>query len=190
MARNGGEREDSDKSPSFITKDSLVGFLRVLSVLIIFVVGVVIGLTSSSHINRSFRLRAEQFYNDYASAPIPATRGKNCTIVKNCKEEDCLNMDSFLHPKNLTHRMSDEELFWRASMVPKKAEYPQSRVPKVAFMFLTRGPLPMLLLWERFFKGHEKQFSIYVHALPGFELNVSNTSPFYRRQIPSQVCNS
>ncbi|KAF7144267.1 hypothetical protein RHSIM_Rhsim05G0116100 [Rhododendron simsii] len=72
-------------------------------------------------------------------------------------------------------------------MVPKDAEFPYSRVPKVAFMFLTRGPLPLLPLWERFFKGHEKLFSIYVHALPGYELNVSDTSPFYRPQIPSQI---
>ncbi|XAR49317.1 hypothetical protein NMG60_11032485 [Bertholletia excelsa] len=95
-------------------------------------------------------------------------------------------MDSFISPKNLNHRMSDEELFWRASMVPKKPEYPYSRVAKVAFMFLTRGPLPLLPLWERFFKGHEKLFSIYVHALPGYELNVSSSSPFYRRQIPGK----
>ncbi|CAI9770158.1 unnamed protein product [Fraxinus pennsylvanica] len=54
-------------------------------------------------------------------------------------------------------------------------------------MFLTRGPLPMLPLWERFFKGQKKvKYSIYVHAPPGFELNVSSTSVFYRCQIPSQ----
>lgn len=181
-------RDEPDKSPSSLTKDSLVGLLRVISVLIIFVVGVVIGLISTSHINRSFSIQAEQYYNYKALAPMPATSCKNCTVVVNCKKEDCLSMGSFLRPKNLTHSMSDEELFWRASMVPKNAEFPYSRVPKVAFMFLTRGPLPLLPLWERFFKGHEKLFSIYVHALPGYELNVSDTSPFYRRQIPSQVC--
>lgn len=73
-------------------------------------------------------------------------------------------------------------------MVPRKRDYPFTRVPKVAFMYLTRGPLPMLPLWEKFFDGQESQlYSIYVHALPGYELNVSTTSPFYGRQIPSQV---
>ena len=34
--------------------------------------------------------------------------------------------------------MKDEELFWRASMVPKIQEFPIKQVPKVAFLFLTR----------------------------------------------------
>ena len=69
-----------------------------------------------------------------------------------------------------------------------KDEYPFNRVPKVAFMFLTRGPLPLLPLWERFFRGHEKYFSIYVHTPRNYALNVSSESPFYGRQIPSKVC--
>ncbi|KAG8054555.1 hypothetical protein GUJ93_ZPchr0001g31733 [Zizania palustris] len=36
------------------------------------------------------------------------------------------------------------------------------------------------------FRGHEGLFSVYVHAPPGMVINVSNDSPFYRRQIPSQ----
>uniref|UniRef100_A0A5B6ZCK0 Core-2/I-branching beta-1,6-N-acetylglucosaminyltransferase family protein n=1 Tax=Davidia involucrata TaxID=16924 RepID=A0A5B6ZCK0_DAVIN len=185
MRRSREERDDLEKSCS-VAKDSSLRLFRVLTVLIIFVVGVVIGLTSSSHIDRYFTLQAEQYHTNHASAPPPTTLYSNCTIVQNCEKVDCLSMDSFLRPKNLTHSLSDEELFWRASMVPKKAEYPEKRVPKVAFMFLTRGPLPMLPLWERFFQGHEKLFSVYVHALPEYELNVSSTSAFYNRLIPSQ----
>ena len=96
---------------------------------------------------------------------------------------------SFVHPGSpWGHGMSDEELFWRASMVPRVEEYPYQRVPKVAFLFLTRGPLPFARLWERFFRGHQAQglYSVYVHALPDYVLNVSTASPFYGRQIPSQ----
>ncbi|KHN39690.1 hypothetical protein glysoja_020768 [Glycine soja] len=53
-------------------------------------------------------------------------------------------------------------------------------------MFLTRGPLPMLPLWERFFHGHSSLFNIYIHSPPRFLLNVSHSSPFYLRHIPSQ----
>jgi hypothetical protein len=62
-------------------------------------------------------------------------------------------------------------------------------VPKVAFMFLAgHGVLPLAPLWERFFRGgHEDHFSIYVHAPPGVAINVSEDSPLYGRQIPSQV---
>jgi hypothetical protein len=43
-------------------------------------------------------------------------------------------------------------------------------------------------LWERFFRGHENRFSVYVHAPPGVAINVDSVdSPFYGRQIPSQV---
>uniref|UniRef100_A0ACD5WJ45 Uncharacterized protein n=1 Tax=Avena sativa TaxID=4498 RepID=A0ACD5WJ45_AVESA len=54
-------------------------------------------------------------------------------------------------------------------------------------MFLAgRGALPLAPLWERFFRGHEGLFSVYVHAPPGLAMNFSTDSPFYGRQIPSQ----
>ncbi|TVU16738.1 hypothetical protein EJB05_40315, partial [Eragrostis curvula] len=89
------------------------------------------------------------------------------------------------------HTMSDPELFWRASMVPRVEEYPFQRVPKVAFLFLTRGPLPFAPLWERFFRGHEGLFSVYVHALPGYTPPDHHQKlAFFQlmkdRQIPSQ----
>lgn len=167
----------------------LLKLVQILSFLVVFVAGVVIGLATSSHINQHFVSKAEIYsFINHFSTDVPAVKRENCTVPRECeKVEDCLSVQTFLRPKNLTHRMSDNELFWRASMVPKKEQYPYKRVPKVAFMFLTRGPLPLLPLWERFFKGHEKLFSIYVHAIPGYKLNVSSTSAFYGREIPSQV---
>ncbi|XLR70336.1 hypothetical protein S83_021008 [Arachis hypogaea] len=84
--------------------------------------------------------------------------------------------------------MSDKELLWRASFGPRIKDYPFKRVPKVAFMFLTKGPLPLAPLWERFFKGNERLYSIYVHSLPSFQPQFSHSSVFYNRQIPSKVC--
>lgn len=169
-------------------ESSSIGHFKLILFLIVFVVGLVIGLTSSSHVDRYNHLQAEQFYGDEALAPEGNFITSSCPIVQKCEKEDCSSMDSFLMPKNLTHRMSDEELFWRASLEPVRVVYPYFRMPKVAFMFLTRGPLPFLPLWERFFEGQiEELYSIYVHALPGYELNVTNASAFYRRQIPSQV---
>lgn len=91
-------------------------------------------------------------------------------------------------PSSLMHSMTDEELFWRASFVPQLKKYPFKIVPKVAFMFLTKGPLPLSLLWEEFLKGHEGLYSIYVHSLPSYHADFPPTSVFYRRQIPSKVC--
>ena len=178
MGRNQRDREEGEKH---------VGLLRlaqILTYLVVFAGGVVMGLTTSSHIHNT----------NFISLPL-----HNYLPISNCSTTapsplpppppppPPLDMADFLHPPNLTHTLSDDELFWRASLMPNKEGYPFRRIPKVAFMFLTRGPLPMLPLWERFFNGHAPLFNIYVHAPPRFHLNVSLSSPFYARQIPSQV---
>ncbi|GAA0172839.1 transferase [Lithospermum erythrorhizon] len=189
--KNRLDKEDIETRPLVsITRDSSVSLLRMLTTLIIFVVGVVIGLASSSHIDKYFTFQMEQSNPKRTNAnagPVQRVYGENCTIVVNCEKEDCLSMKSFVRPRNYSHRMSDEELFWRASLVPTKDEFPFRRVPKVAFMFLTRGPLPFLPLWERFFTGQDVDlYSIYVHANPRYSLNITNVSVFFGRQIPSQ----
>ncbi|GMP95021.1 hypothetical protein CsSME_00044239 [Camellia sinensis var. sinensis] len=90
-------------------------------------------------------------------------------------------------PSNLMHSMTDKELLWMASFAPRIKKYPFTRVPKIAFMFLTKGPLPIAQLWERFFKGHQGLYSIYIHSLPSYQVEFPSSSVFYKRQIPSQV---
>lgn len=91
-------------------------------------------------------------------------------------------------PARVWHAMTDEELLWRASFAPRgDGGYPFRRVPKVAFMFLAHGPLPLAPLWERFFRGHEGRYSIYLHTMPAYRANFTTDSVFYRRQIPSKV---
>nr|XP_043613603.1 glycosyltransferase BC10-like [Erigeron canadensis] len=110
-------------------------------------------------------------------------------ILQPCvQEQPKTNLDQWIKsPSKLLHTMSDKELFWRASFVPQLKNYPFTRVPKIAFMFLTKGPLPLAPLWERFFKGHEHLYSIYVHSLPSYKANIPPASVFHGRQIPSQV---
>ncbi|CAI0450708.1 unnamed protein product [Linum tenue] len=88
------------------------------------------------------------------------------------------------------HEMDDGELMWRASMVPRVSEFPFRRVPKVAFMFLTVGPLPLAPLWELFFRGgDEGLYTIYIHSLPSYVNATSDfaaDSVFYGRRIPSK----
>lgn len=91
-------------------------------------------------------------------------------------------------PKTLWHSMSDEELAWQASTVPRILEYLYNRTPKVAFMFLSRGRLPLAPLWKRFFKGHEDLYSIYLHmSVDHSNDEMPETSVFYKRRIPSKV---
>ncbi|RAL43902.1 unnamed protein product [Cuscuta campestris] len=90
-------------------------------------------------------------------------------------------------PSHLLHNLNDTELLWRASFVPQVKDYPFKRKPRIAFMFLTRGPLPLAPLWEKFFKGNEELYSIYIHSLPSYTPDFNTSSVFYGRQIPSQV---
>ncbi|XP_065864441.1 glycosyltransferase BC10-like [Euphorbia lathyris] len=82
--------------------------------------------------------------------------------------------------------MEDSELLWRASMAPRVREFPFKYVPKVAFMFLTRGDLTFSPLWDLFFRGHEGLYSIYVHTNPSYNGTVPSNSAFYGRRIPSK----
>ncbi|EOA19736.1 hypothetical protein CARUB_v10003837mg [Capsella rubella] len=98
------------------------------------------------------------------------------------------DLDKWIKPPAvLMHNMSDEELLWRASFTPQRKEYPFNRVPKIAFMFLTMGPLPLAPLWERLLKGHEKYYSVYIHSPVSSSAKFPASSVFYRRHIPSQV---
>ncbi|XVE58802.1 hypothetical protein DITRI_Ditri04bG0198100 [Diplodiscus trichospermus] len=92
----------------------------------------------------------------------------------------------FFEPPEIMHNMTDEELFWRASMVPKIREFPIKQVPKVAFLFLTRGKVLLAPLWEKFFQGHQGLYSIYVHSDPSFNQTVPQGSVFHNRWIPSK----
>ncbi|KAI4340789.1 hypothetical protein MLD38_025595 [Melastoma candidum] len=177
---------------------NLLKLVQVLSFLVVFAAGVILGLLTSTHMNAHFtsRYAAPLFSYNYVSAAPPSQADDLCAEIvetvraeteKKCVKVDCISMETFLHPQNLSHRMTDDEIMWRASMVPRKAEFPFKRVPKVAFMFLTRGPLPMLPLWEMFFEGQDKNlYSIYIHS-HGYDLKVSKESAFYGRHIPSQI---
>ncbi|KAL4556191.1 hypothetical protein LXL04_038834 [Taraxacum kok-saghyz] len=164
-----------------VSKDLSVWLTKPLCFLIVFVIGIVIGLVSSAHVDRYFTSQPYNLNRDRESIPPNSPSAttpddQDCTatsLVIKCVAEDCLSIKNFISQKNLSHSMTDEELFWRASLVPENAHYPFDRMPKIAFMF---------------FKGQDpKKYSIYVHTNPDFELGVSNSSVFYNRQIPSQV---
>lgn len=111
-------------------------------------------------------------------------------IVSSWKEYNLGDDNSKIGNSSVVHNMSDKELLWRASMVPQMEGYPYDYFPKVAFMFLTKGPLPLAPLWELFFKGHQGLYSIYVHTHPSYNHSWPQESVFYGSRIPSQVSTS
>ncbi|XP_009615448.3 glycosyltransferase BC10-like [Nicotiana tomentosiformis] len=110
-----------------------------------------------------------------------------CNSSSNSSSNKSMDLKDFLSPKDLWHAMNDDELMWRASMVSQVKQYPFNRTPKVAFLFLTRGRLPLAPLWEMFFKRNEGLFSIYLHTSPEFNFEPPPSSVFYKRRIPSQT---
>ncbi|KAI8544554.1 hypothetical protein RHMOL_Rhmol08G0306300 [Rhododendron molle] len=166
---------EEGKDPATIIRTSRTkGFpLRILQFLLAFLgVGILFWILSM------FTVRHFGFQN-----VVPAIQ----STFQPCYGEP-RSLESWIRPPStLMHEMSDTELFWRASFVPRIKNYPFERTPKIAFMFLTRISLPMAPLWERFFKGHKGLYSIYIHSLPNNQTNLLPSSVFYRRQIPSQV---
>ncbi|GJN17000.1 hypothetical protein PR202_gb04038 [Eleusine coracana subsp. coracana] len=155
-------------------KESFTCLAKAVAILVIFSLGAAAGLWAAAGPREYINTITVYFTGRGGGAPV-------C-----CRPDPDPDFAEFIAPTRLMHNMTDEQLFWRASMVPA-AEYPFDRTPKVAFMFLAgTGVLPLAPLWERFFRGQEGRFSVYVHAPPGVAINVSEDSPLYQRQIPSQ----
>ncbi|XP_008812383.2 glycosyltransferase BC10-like [Phoenix dactylifera] len=117
-------------------------------------------------------------------SPPPAPPALNHTVVAT----EIVGRKGYIEPsKVIMHDMSDEELLWRASMVPKIEAFAYNRIPKVAFLFLTKGALPLAPLWEKFFMGNEGLYSIYVHPHPSYKDSAPEDSVFHGRRVPSKV---
>ncbi|CAN1296017.1 Glycosyltransferase BC10 [Linum perenne] len=114
--------------------------------------------------------------------PIEDDHDQNDVVVHR------VGLVEYLKVPDVRHDMEEEELLWRASMVSKLRKYPFKRIPKVAFLFLTKGPIVLHQMWEMFFKGVDQGlYSIYVHSNP-FYSEPSDESPIFRgRRIPSKI---
>ncbi|KAG6496444.1 hypothetical protein ZIOFF_044311 [Zingiber officinale] len=72
------------------------------------------------------------------------------------------------------HEMNDEELLWRASMVPRIQRNSTKPSPKVAFLFLTREELPLAPLYMGDVLQGEPGAVLHLRAFPsGFQLEVT-----------------
>ncbi|KAI8542693.1 hypothetical protein RHMOL_Rhmol08G0158600 [Rhododendron molle] len=151
-------REKHDQSPS-VTK-LLIAHIQLSHVylFLFFVIGLSIGLTSSLHLKSfTFNLQAT------LSLPFPLLPLR---LLSQPLPPLLPLLPDFPEIGNgfLVQNMEDAELFWSASLVPRILEYPYERIPKVAFMFLTKGPLPLSPVGEKFFRRNEGLYSIYVHT--------------------------
>ncbi|TXG68686.1 hypothetical protein EZV62_003621 [Acer yangbiense] len=159
--------------------------LRILRILLMFLlVGIVFSIICMYAL-KFFAL--DRHYVSLSPTTIHACfhESKNTTETKSKRLEI---METWIRPpSNLAHPLNDTELFWRATFMPQIKAYPFERVPKIAFMFLAKGPLPLAPLWDKFFKGHEGRYSVYVHSHPAYHPKFPPSSVFYKRQIPSQV---
>lgn len=152
-----------------------------------FVIGLSLGMIACLYLKSfSFTLQAT-LYSISSPPPLPQSQS---LVVSPSEINGTSNYTnpSLQEQEFLMHNMSDKELLWKASMVPIIQEYSNYKhVPKVAFMFLAYGPLPLAPLWEKFFEGHEGLYSIYVHPHPSYNESWPQSSVFYGRRIPSQV---
>lgn len=163
--------------------------LNLLSYFLLFVYGTLtLGIILTYFIDFSFSQQLAQFsFSGMPSPPnsqllIPNVTASTSNMSHNA-EPHIRGLKEYIKPPKVFHNMNDTELLWRASMTPRIPEYPFHRVPKVAFMFMTRGPVVLAPLWEKFFKGHRGLYS-----KPSYNVSSHPESPvFHGRRIPSQV---
>lgn len=165
-------------------------FVHVLTYILILVFGLTLGIMISFYLKEcTFSLQFTQLSLSSLPRTPPLQPPPPPPIAKleTSNHTSRVGLKEFLKPPKIMHDMDDEELLWRASMTAKIHEYPFDRVPKVAFMFLTRGPVFLAPLWEQFFKGHEGYYSIYVHSNPSYNGSHPESPVFQGRRIPSEV---
>ncbi|KAG5240416.1 hypothetical protein OIU77_011998 [Salix suchowensis] len=155
--------------------------INVLYFFFLFGCGLATGVILSSNLKSvSCNLLASQF--SVSAAPTETVPLATLPAFKLPR----IGLKEHLKVPDVKHDMDEKELLWRASMTPRIREYPFDRVPKVAFMFLTKGPVLMAPLWEKFFQGHEGMYSIYVHSSPSYNESKPESPVFHGRRIPSK----
>lgn len=182
-----------EKHQSASSVNSVLAFLRFRHVLtfLFFAVGLCIGITAGLSLKSFFLILRSQMLSRFSSPPsalvlpqppIPSLSVPTVNIIPAYKSNYSVRDE-----KILAHNVDDDELFSRASMVPLIQEIPNEHTSKVSFMFLTKGPLPLAPLWEKFFKGYDGFYSIYIHSDPSYNESLPEDSVFHGRRIPSKV---
>ena len=176
------ELQKSSSLAKHLNSNLHLNLLRFLFFLIGLSIGVIISVYFKS---LSVNLRATFLWHN-TSLTFPISPPKP-PLLQTLPHVSSIGDSVSTRQEPLLHRMDDYELFWRASMAPRRSKFPGEHVPKIAFMFLTKGSIPLAPLWERFFKGHQELYTIYVHTHPSYNWLVSEDSVFYGRRIPSKV---
>ncbi|KAJ7975146.1 Core-2/I-branching beta-1,6-N-acetylglucosaminyltransferase family protein [Quillaja saponaria] len=121
--------------------------------LLLFASGLAIGITITSHFKEfpldqylpipsiKFTPSESSFSSSLSvSPPPPSIQIPSCNISSNqSKKMTRIGFKQHFKVQPAMHDMTEEELLWKASMVPKIADYPFNFTPKVAFLFLTKG---------------------------------------------------
>ncbi|XP_062201476.1 glycosyltransferase BC10-like [Phragmites australis] len=168
--------------------------LNVVPMLLILSLGFVLGMTSNANFLKFYLPFLTTLPFPMPSPPLPTSLPPPTPLPPPPQappmpspQTPQMGLMGFLAPSGVMHNMTDEELFWRASMVPQISRKPDHRVPKVAFLFLATGDLSLRPLWEKFFMGHDGLYSIYMHTSPSYTGSPPKDSVFYGRMIPSQI---
>nr|DAD31843.1 TPA_asm: hypothetical protein HUJ06_010694 [Nelumbo nucifera] len=196
-------QQQQQRPPTSIAKlfNAQLNLITLLNLFIFFTLGLALGVIVNSYLkNFSFNFQITHFSISSSSSPPlapppppllpppqPSLSVSSSVHQQESNKTDRIGLKEYLKPPTVMHDMNDDELLWRASMVPRIHEFPYKRVPKVAFMFLTRGRLALAPLWEKFFKGHEGLYSIYVHSSPSFNDTEPESPVFQGRRIPRRA---
>ncbi|XP_019455022.1 PREDICTED: uncharacterized protein LOC109356140 [Lupinus angustifolius] len=182
-----------DHKPSLKPSNSFIGGLIYDLVFYIIVISLgIVAISTLCFYSLSFRLQGILYMPTTfktllqpSPSPSPSPSSSYHVLSSNsASSSKNSNFTSIALKESLMHNMTDQELFVKASMV--RGNQDNKTTPKVAFMFLAQGALPLAPLWEKFFKGHKGFYNIYLHQHPSFNETLPQDSVFYGRKIPSQ----
>jgi Core-2/I-Branching enzyme len=103
---------------------------------------------------------------------------------------------SYICNENCVEKDSDEVVFQKAVSITVAAiNYCRKKGTvncqnKFAFIFMTKGKMLLLPLWDRLFKGYKGKFCIYVHVSSEQHEEPHESLVFHGRSIPSKVLNN
>lgn len=85
-----------------------------------------------------------------------------CTSFRTCPSCNSIRQYSNVQEYRLPVFETDKELLRNA--FHQAIEGPGPGPPRIAFLFLVKGAIPLEPVWRRFLQGHEERWSLYVHS--------------------------
>ncbi|XP_047331968.1 uncharacterized protein LOC124935588 [Impatiens glandulifera] len=158
---------------------------RPITGFLLFFAGIAIGITLRSHLKDfSFTYSLDPQLSLPNPLPLTSLWSPTQETTTDSGNMGTVKINNFMGQDHKED--DDQDLINRVLKMDSPAIRGSTPAGKVAFLFLTKGSLPMAPLWEKFFEKHKGNFSVYVHTHPLYNWTLPKRLCFYGSIIPSK----